>query len=335
MKSLVYTAPDEVTYRVEPEPAAGPDEVLFRVEAVGICGSDMHAYHGHDPRRVPPLILGHEASGHVVAGAGQGAGERRRAVVNPLITCGACAPCLEGRQNLCAGRKLIGMNRPGAFAELIAIPERNLIDLPEGMDPVHAALTEPAGTALHAVTLAGRALHRPIAEGRALVLGGGSIGLLSALLLHSRGCRDITLGDTNELRRATAEQTGVCRVYDPSAGAGPAADAFDLVIDAVGAGATRASALAAVKPGGVVLHIGLQSAVGELDVRKLTLSEITFIGTYTYTPTDLEAAVAALHGGALGPLDWVEQRPLEDGARAFDDLDKGRLGAAKVVLRPG
>jgi alcohol dehydrogenase len=338
MKALVHTAPEEGVYRDEPAPDPGAAEVVLRVEAVSICGSDLDADHGHDPRRVPPLILGQEVSGRVVTGAGaigQGRwGQGRRAVVNPLITCGTCTPCLEGRSNLCAARKLIGMNRPGAFAELIAIPERNLIALPEDLDPVDAALSEPARPALHAQTLAGRALTQPIAKGRALVLGGGSIGLLSALLLQARGCRNIALGDTNVLRRATAEKTGVCRVYDPLEAPGPAADAFDLEVDAVGAGATRASALEAVKPGGVVLHIGLFSVAGELDLRKLTLCEITLIGIYTYTPADLKAADATLHSGALGPLDWVEQRPLTDGARAFDDLGKSRLAAAKVVLRP-
>ncbi len=330
MRALVYIAPNEVTYRDEPDPVTGAQDVVFKVEAVGICGSDMHGYHGHDSRRVPPLILGHDASGHVVEGPCKG----RRAILNPLITCGACEHCQGGRPNLCAARELIGMNRPGAFADLIAIPERNLIDIPEDMDPVKAALTEPAATALHAVTLAERALHRPIAEGSALVLGGGSIGLLSALLLHDRGCRDITLGDTNPLRRTTAAASGVCRVYDPLSDPGPAADSCEMVIDAVGAGATRDRAVAAVKPGGVIMHIGLLSPGGELDVRKLTLAEITFIGTYTYTPVDLRATVQALYSGALGPLDWVEERPLDDGARAFQDLDQGLLAAAKVVLRP-
>ena len=330
MKALVYTAPDEVTYRDEPEPVAAPGEALVRIEAAGICGSDMHAYHGHDPRRVPPLILGHEASGLVIEGRAKG----RRAAINPMIFCGACADCLGGRPNLCAKRNFIGMNRAGTFAELVAVPERNLIELPETMDPVHAALTEPAATALHAVTLAERALHRPTAEARALVLGGGSIGLLSALLLHNRGCRTITLGDTNPLRRATAERTGICAVYDPLNDDAPKADAFELVIDAVGAPATREAAVAAARPGGAIMHIGLQASGGELDVRKLTLAEITFIGTYTYTPLDLAAAVTALADGALGPLDWVEERTLGQGAAAFHDLDKGRTAAAKVVLRP-
>jgi alcohol dehydrogenase len=328
MKALVYTATNEVRYRDEPDPQRGTGEALVRIDAVGICGSDMHAYHGHDPRRVPPLILGHEACGVVETGTLAG----RRVVLNPLMTCGVCEECCSGRSNLCRQRELIGMNRPGAFAERIAIPEQNLIPIPEDMDPVHAALTEPGATALHAIVLAERVLHRPVAEARALVIGGGSVGLLAALFLKSHGCQDVLLGDTNALRRATAEATGACRVYDPISGPVPDANGYDFVIDAVGGERTRPVAISAVKPGGVIAHIGLMDSAGEVDVRKLTLSEITFFGTYTYTTVDLRATVAALSSGALGSLDWVEQRPLADGAAAFDDLDHGRSAAAKVVL---
>src|SRR3546814_10165731 len=104
-------------------------------------------------------------------------------------------------------------------------------------------------------------------------------------------------GDTNPLRRAGAERTGTCTVYDPAHESGPEADSADIVIDAVGLGATRRAAVAAVKPGGVIVHVGLMDAAGELDIRNMTLSEITFIGTYTYTPIQLRAAVRALHAG--------------------------------------
>ena len=328
MKALVYTATNEVSYRDEPDPQRDTGDALVRIDAVGICGSDMHAYHGHDPRRVPPLILGHEACGVVEIGTLEG----RRVALNPLMTCGVCDECCGGRSNLCRHRELIGMNRPGAFAERIAIPERNLIPVPDDMDPVHAALTEPGATALHAIALAERVLHRPIAEARALVIGGGSVGLLAALFLKSHGCRDILLGDTNALRRATAEATGACGVYDPIDGPGPDENGYDLVIDAVGGERTRPAAVTAAKPGGVIAHIGLMDSAGGLDVRKLTLSEITFFGTYTYTTVDLRATVKALSSGALGSLEWVEQRPLADGAAAFSDLDHGRSAAAKVVL---
>ncbi len=329
MKALVYTQPNLVAYRDESDPSSGAGEAIVRVDAVGICGSDMHAYLGHDPRRVPPLILGHEATGQVVAGTNRGA----RVVINPLSTCGVCDVCLGGRPNLCSQRKLIGMNRPGAFAELIAIPENNLIPIPDDMDAVHAALTEPAATALHAIVLAARAAHRPLSEANALVLGGGSVGLFAALLLRNEGCRSVSLGETNALRRRTAQAAGSAEVFDPT-DASVDEDCFDLVVDAVGAKTTRALAVSAVRPGGIIMHIGLTDKTGELDARKLTLSEITFIGTYTYTPTDLRAALAKLHNGALGKLDWVEQRPLSEGAEAFEDLINGRAAAPKIVLRP-
>jgi alcohol dehydrogenase len=171
-KALVYTAPHELVFRDEPDPVAAPGEAVVDVDSIGICGSDLHGYHGKDPRRVPPLILGHEASGTVVVGRDQG----RRVAIDPLVTCGHCDDCVAGRTNLCLERQLIGMARPGAFAGFVSIPERNLIPVPKGMPFDHAALMEPAGVALHAVNLAAKACHRPLAEGQALVLGGDRSG---------------------------------------------------------------------------------------------------------------------------------------------------------------
>jgi len=110
--------------------------------------------------------------------------------------------------------------------------------------------------------------------------------------------------------------------------------AFDVVFDAVGAKATRAQALAAIKPGGTIMHVGLQDWASEIDMRKLTLAEITLLGTYTYTTADLRATVDALARGVFGDLSWVEERPLDEGQQAFLDLDQGRCAAAKVILRP-
>jgi 2-desacetyl-2-hydroxyethyl bacteriochlorophyllide A dehydrogenase len=330
MKALVYTQPLEVTYRDEPEPALSIGEVVLRIDAVGICGSDMHAYHGHDPRRNPPLILGHELAGTVIAGPGVG----RRYTANPLITCGTCEYCVQGRNNLCANRTMVGMTRPGAFAERMAIPTSSLVEIPETMDARVAALTEPAGTALHALNLSMRALHRPLAEGKLFVIGGGAIGMLVALLARSLGCADIRVAETNALRRASLERHAGCEAFDPLAKEGVAANSMDLVVDAVGAAATRKAAMAAVKPGGVVMHVGLQDWASEIDMRKLTLAEITLLGTYTYSTADLRATVAALQRGTFGDLAWVEERPLAEGSRAFRDLHEGRSASAKIVLRP-
>ncbi len=330
MKALVYTQPNQVTYRDEPEPQLADGEVIISIDAVGICGSDMHAYHGHDPRRNPPLILGHELSGKIIAGTGTG----KRVTVNPLITCGACEYCVTGRNNLCANRSMIGMTRPGGFAERMSIPASSLIDIPQDMSAKQAALTEPAATAVHAINLATRALARPLPEARVLVIGGGAVGLLAALLLKSYGCRDVRLGETNPLRRESAARAARCTTYDPLNAKGAEDDSMDLVIDAVGGKATRKAALAAVKPGGVVMHIGLMDWASEIDMRKLTLAEITLIGTYTYATADLRATVQALYQGVFGDLAWVEERSLKDGSSAFADLDQGRSASAKILLRP-
>ncbi|MFZ5509221.1 MAG: galactitol-1-phosphate 5-dehydrogenase [Pseudomonadota bacterium] len=330
MKALVYTHPNEVTYRDEPNPVAGPGEVLLRIDAVGICGSDMHAYHGHDPRRVPPLILGHELAGTIVAGPDAG----KRVTANPLITCGHCDWCVQGRNNLCANRTMVGMTRPGAFAEYMPIPVGSLIEIPQDMDPVQAALTEPAATALHAVNLSMRAMHRPLPEHRTLIIGAGAIGLLCAILLRAYGCRNVWLAEVNPLRRRSAEKHAGCRTWNPLEGGGPGENAVDYVIDAVGSRQTRKAAFDAIKPGGMIMHIGLQDWASEIDMRKLTLAEITLLGTYTYSTADLRATVAALYDGVFGNLAWVEQRDLAAGASAFDDLDNGRTQAAKIVLRP-
>ena len=330
MKALVYTGPREVVFRDEPEPAQAPGEAVIRIEAAGICGSDMHAYHGHDPRRVPPLILGHELAGEIVAGPGTG----KRVTANPLITCGYCEFCAQGRNNLCANRSMVGMSRPGAFAQYMSIPTSSLIELPGDMSARQAALTEPAATALHALHLSMRALARPLPEATVLVIGAGAVGLLAALLMRSYGCRGLRTAEVNPLRRAAAERHAGCRAYDPLKESGPAEGSVDFVFDAVGSNDTRRAALSAVKPGGVVMHVGLQDWASEIDMRRLTLAEITLLGTYTYTTADLRATVRALHAGAFGDLSWVEERSLGEGARAFDDLDRGRLAAAKVLLIP-
>ncbi|HEX3096262.1 MAG TPA: alcohol dehydrogenase catalytic domain-containing protein, partial [Usitatibacter sp.] len=254
MKALVYTQPLEVTYREEPEPALAPGEVVLAIDAVGICGSDMHAYHGHDPRRNPPLILGHELAGTVVAGPFTG----KRFTANPLITCGTCEFCVQGRNNLCANRTMVGMTRPGAFAERMSIPVGSLIELPARMDARTAALTEPAATALHALNLSMRAMQRPLQEGRLLVIGGGAIGILTALLSRHYGCRDVRVAETNALRRASVAKHADAAALDPAKGEAAESGVMDLVVDAVGAKATRAAAFAAVKPGGVIMHVGLQ-----------------------------------------------------------------------------
>ncbi len=329
MKALVYTGPEQIVLRDEADPQATEDTIV-RVSACGICGSDMHAYHGHDERRPAPLILGHEAAGIVATGGLKG----RRVTINPLVTCMTCDDCLDGRPHLCAARVIISMpSRPGALAELVRVPERNLIIVPDDLALDVAALTEPLAVGYHAVNLGERALLIPLSTARIAVLGGGAIGLGAAQILESRGARDVMIAETSVLRRARLKSAGRFGAYDPAATTLPAASGFDLVLDAFGGRASREEACRLVRPGGVIVHIGLGSAKDGIDVRKVTLQEVTFIGSYCYTMVEFRQTLAALNAGRLGPIDWVEERPLADGARAFRDLHEGKVAAAKIVLR--
>jgi threonine dehydrogenase-like Zn-dependent dehydrogenase len=339
MKALVYTATQTVEYREEPTPTPAMGQVLVEVAATAICGSDMHAYHGLDERRVPPLILGHEIAGTVVQSnlspnLEQGESlQGQQVVINPLMSCGHCAACLSGRSNLCAARELIGMRLAGAYADYLVIDRHNLLLPPQQMDPRVACLTEPTATAVHAVSLAERVSYRPLSELSCLVIGGGAIGLLTALVLAAKGCVKVDLAETNALRRTTVEQQNVAKVFDPINEKAPQ-QAYDIVFDCVGAGATRAMACGYVAAGGILSHVGLQNNESGLDARHITLQEITLLGNYCYTPADMQAALQMLADQRLGDLSWVEYRPLSEGARAFAELHNGQVAAAKLVLQP-
>ncbi|WP_296420416.1 alcohol dehydrogenase catalytic domain-containing protein [Pseudooctadecabacter sp.] len=324
MKALVYDGVETLTFRDVPDAVAADGEHLIKVEAVGICGSDMHAYLGHDARRPAPLILGHEAAGTVVGGDRAGT----RVTVNPLVTCMVCPACLAGRENLCPDRQIISMQpREGAFAQYITMPDRNLVEVPADVPLEKAALAEPLAVSWHAVRLALGALH-PSMNRTALVVGGGAIGLAAALALRAMGVDDITVAEPNAARAAfLADRCGLRVVATPEG-------AFSIVIDAVGYAATRAVASTHAAPGGVIAHVGLGEDAGGIDVRRLTLQEITFIGTYTYTAQDFRDTAGAIFDGRLGPLDWTDQRPLAQGAAAFRDLRAGAVAAPKIILNP-
>ena len=238
MKALVYTQPNEMQLQQRPMPELVDGEVVLKIEAVGICGSDMHAWHGHDPRRKPGLVLGHEFVGTVQHSAARGFETGTRWTGNPLITCGTCEYCVQGRNNLCANRTMVGMTRPGAFAQFMSLPAASLIAMPQQMSIVAAALTEPAATAWHAINLSMRVLVRPLHECAVLVIGGGAIGMLAALLLKHLGVRQLTVTELNSLRRDTLSKAVGCEAIDPRQQ--PLTEShYDYVIDAVGSKATR------------------------------------------------------------------------------------------------
>jgi L-iditol 2-dehydrogenase len=289
----------------------------------------MHAYLGHDERRPAPLILGHEAAGTIVGGERDG----ERVTVNPLVTSPDCPAVKEGRDNLSPTRQIISMPpREGAFAQYLAMPEANLVTMPDHVSVDHAALAEPIACGWHAVRLAKSALFDGGQGIRALVIGGGAIGMGAALSLVAQGIPDVTLLEPNAARRAAISRSVDFALIDTDDL--DQAGLFDLIIDGVGFAATRATASAHTKPGGVIMHIGLGESTAGLDIRRMTLQEITFIGTYTYTAQDFRDTAQAIFDGRLGALDWTETRELSNGARAFSEIRAGKVAAPKVLLDP-
>ena len=331
MKALVNTGVETLEYLDHADPAAIAGEEMVEVQYSGICGSDMHAFLGHDARRPTPIILGHEASGTIIGGPRDGT----LVTINPLNGCGTCPACVAGKSNICADRQIISMPpRPGAFADLVAIPSDNLLVVPSRELLKSAALTEPLACGWHAARLGLRSQDAPVSGLKTVVLGGGAIGVGAALCLRAMGVEDITVIEVNPLRLETLHSIAGFQASDGKDVHAPAPSSADFVIDGVGFVATRASACELVKPGGVISHIGLGSGEGGVDVRRMTLQEITFIGTYTYTAQDFRDTGAAIFAGLLGSLDWVETRPLTEGQAAFDDIRNGRTAAPKIILIP-
>ena len=324
MHALVYTAKQTIVYREEKNPIEKDGESILKIKASGICGSDMHAYLGHDERRPAPLILGHEAAGIISGGDRNG----ERITINPLVSCGTCWACCNSRENICPNRQIISMPpREGAFAQYVTMPERNLVAVPSDYCLQKAALVEPLAVGWHTAKLAVRATDISM-EKKALVIGGGAIGLATALALKAMGIDDIVISEFNPLRREYLREHIDAKVVEKTDAS------FPIIVDAVGFGSTRAIASQLVSPGGVIAHVGLGDNTDGLDVRHITLQEITFIGTYTYTAQDFKDTAEALFTGRLGLLEWIEKRPLSEGKVSFRDLLGNTVAAPKIVLDP-
>ena len=332
MQALVYTDTQKLIYREEKNPKLLNGESIIKVSASGICGSDMHAYHGQDNRRIPPLILGHEISGVINKGKDIG----KKVVLNPLITCGTCNYCVNKREHLCFKRIILGMNRPterqGGFAEYVSIPDKNIYELPKNLNMKEAPIAEPCAVALHAVELSEKEQSLELKDSKVLVIGAGAIGLLCGLILSKvKKCKEIVIIEPNDKRLKESLR------YLDADGLKPTskniyADHFDIVFDTVGLEVTRQQAIKSIKPGGIIIHIGLTQPSGSFDFRKATLQEITFIGTYCYTNKDFKKTLEILDKKKIGSLDWIEYRQLKDGASAFKQIHDGSCSAPKIIL---
>jgi 2-desacetyl-2-hydroxyethyl bacteriochlorophyllide A dehydrogenase len=331
VKAIVWQGPSEMTVEERPDPGdPGEGELILQPEAVGICGSEVEGYLGHMGNRTPPLVMGHEFAGRVVA-AGPDAAELEgaRVAVNPLSGCGRCALCRAGFGNICPDRKLIGVHAPGAFADLVKVPAKDARVLPDGVSARVGALMEPLANGVHAVRLAGEHVER------AVVLGAGTIGLVTLQAALLSGIPHVAVLEPHAARRERAAGLGAHAVYGSPQEAGDAqADLGpDLVIDAVGAQATRTCGLELLRPGGTLVCIGLAADETTLGFHDVVRSQHRIQGSYAYTMPDYEQAHEWLVSGAasLGD-DLTDVRPLEDGPAQFARLAQGPPAEFKVFL---
>jgi threonine dehydrogenase-like Zn-dependent dehydrogenase len=313
MKALVYIGDAKVRQLevAPPRPAAG--EVMVRVLQAGVCGTDMCVVRDERPKANAPMTLGHE-----FVGVREDTGER--VIVNPLVFCGACRACGEGRAHLCERRQVIGVHRNGGFAEAVAVPEANLV--PAGdTTAAQAAMADPIATALHAFRLA----HTAIGIGPVAVLGAGSIGLSMLFVLKRFGVRDVTVIDLSAERLAFAQEGGA-DVAARSLDDGP----YDVIFDTVGSAGTRKDAAMKVRAGGTAVLVGLHSADLAVPAGPLIGGERTLKGSFGYTPAEFREAVSM-----LPDLDvrWVHTVPFGEAEGMFTALLEGRTPPGQVKLQ--
>jgi L-iditol 2-dehydrogenase len=343
MQALLLTKYRELTLTDCERPAVGPTDVLVRVAACGICGSDVHGYDGSSGRRVPPIIMGHEAAG-VVAEVGVAVDRVRvgdRVTFDSTISCGRCDACRRGAVNLCENRRVLGVScgdyrQHGAFAEFVVVPQHIIYTLPKGMPLEHAAMIEPVSVAVHAV----KRLEIKRGE-RAAVIGSGMIGLLVIQALREAGCGEVIAIDVDDGRLGLAKELGagetvnsgsvdaVSHVLELTGGEG-----VDVAVEVVGNSAAFSVAVGCVRRGGRVGLVGNLAPEVPFPLQAVVTREITLVGSCA-SAGEYARAIELVASGAIRVDRLISAvAPLAEGPRWFERLYAREPGLMKVILRP-
>jgi threonine dehydrogenase-like Zn-dependent dehydrogenase len=341
MKALVWEAPRVMALREQAEPTIGPGEILLKIAFAGICGSELSGYLGHNALRVPPLVMGHEFAGEIVAldpearARNPALGGGQAVTVNPLLYCGSCEFCLRGLNHLCVARKLIGAHRPGAFAQYVSVPAELAAPLPEGMSLRTGALAEPVAVGVRIGETAG-----PLNGEEALVVGAGPIGLLALQALHANGAGRVFIADLDPARLAIGTALGGealdPRVLDVGQAVRDATRGRGVTVsvDAVGMAVTRRQCVAATRSAGTLILSGLHEETSLMPVAEMIRREIVVRGCFAYSPANFAEALRRLAHGTMRLEPWIVEAPLAEGGRWFDRLIDAPGDVAKVLLVP-
>lgn len=325
-----------------PVPTPGPGEVQIRVAACGICGSDVHGYDGSSGRRIPPIVMGHEAAG-TIAALGTGVTDLaigERVTFDSTVSCGGCAFCIRGEVNLCDHREVLGVScgdyrRAGAFAEYVIVPAAIVYRLPPSISFPEAALLEAVAVAVHAVSLA-----ESVPKNTALVIGAGTIGLLCLQALRAAGCQRVFIADVDKSRLALAKTFGATDLSPDSPVTAQVSEftngeGVDLAVEAVGRNETVAAAIAALRKGGTVVLVGNITSEVTLPLQKVVTRQIRLQGSCASAGEYLRS-IELMASAAINVKPLISAvAPLEEGADWFKRLHAREPGLTKVVLTPG
>jgi L-iditol 2-dehydrogenase len=343
MKALLLTDYMHLELADVAVPEIGPQDVLIRVRSCGICGSDVHGIDGSTGRRIPPLVMGHEAAG-TIAEVGRDAGAWKpgdRVTFDSTISCGECAFCRAGDINLCDRRQVLGVScgdyrRHGAFAEYVAVPARILYRLPDSLSFDHAALIEAVSVAVHAVSLT------PLAPGdTAAVVGCGMIGQLTIQAAKAAGFATVIGVDVDDAKLTVARAAGADAVLNSRTGDAPAeirartnGRGADAVLEAVGMTEPIRTAIAAVRKGGAVTLIGNFSAQIDLPLQQVVTRQIRLQGSCA-SAGEYPKCIELMASGRIRVDNLISAcTPLEDAASWFDRLYRHEPNLMKVIVQP-
>jgi L-iditol 2-dehydrogenase len=343
MKSMMLTEPKKLEIQDSPIPSFGKDEVLIRVKACGICGSDVHGYDGSSGRRIPPLIMGHEAAGLIEECGSEVSGFSKgdRVTFDSTVYCGKCSYCKKGQVNLCDNRMVLGVScddyrRHGAFAEFVTVPSHIIYKLPDTFPFEHAAMIEAVSVAVHAV---GRISFDN--GDKSLVVGAGMIGLLLIQAIHSAGCREIIAVDMDNDRLNLAKKLGATQVINSQE-----VDALRFILnetggqgvdksfEVVGATPTVQLSIHAVRKGGSVVMVGNLAPEVELPLQSVVTREISLFGTCA-SAGEYPKCIELMADGLIQVDPLISAKvALEEGPEWFDRLYGREPGLMKVILKP-
>jgi L-iditol 2-dehydrogenase len=343
MQALVLENVLDLQMRDAPEPALGSQDVLIQVKACGICGSDVHGYDGSTGRRIPPLIMGHEAAG-VVARIGakvNSVSVGERVTFDSTVSCGKCSFCQRGDVNLCDHRQVLGVScgdyrRNGAFAEYVSVPQHIVYSLPESFAYEKAALIEAVSIAVHAAKITG------IQPGSsAVVIGSGMIGLLAIQAFRVFGCTKIIAVDLEESKLALARSLGadetflatnpelLAKLKSATGGHGP-----DIAVEVVGAQKSVRTAIESVRRGGTVTLIGNLATSVEIPLQIVVTRQLRLLGSCA-SAGEYSECIKLMESGAINVDPLISAvAPLHEGAEWFSRLYAREPGLMKVILQP-